>query len=225
MNCENYQILLSDFVDGALTAEDCTRVELHLNSCPDCNDARNDLSVIVDFCREQRGIYDAVPNAQAMWLRISNLIEAEQGSSNRVPSPDTSWLSRLMHRRFSFPQMAGAVGAALVLAMVASFGAYRLASQSPQIPLPLAKSGASIKDRIEEQQQLISYWNQRVELNKARWSPQMRETFDRNLGVIDAAVSNSMSELEQNPHDAVSEDILNEALHDKVALLKEFSDL
>ena len=77
MNCENYQILLSDFVDGALPAADCTRLELHLNSCPDCKDARNDLSVIVDFCREQRGVYDPVPNSQAMWLRISNLIEAE----------------------------------------------------------------------------------------------------------------------------------------------------
>ena len=30
--------------------------------------------------------------------------------------------------------------------------------------------------------------------------------------------------LTQNPHDAVSEDILNDALNDKVALLKEFAD-
>ena len=48
MNCENYQILVSDLVDGALTAEDCVRLELHLNSCPNCNDARNDLNVIVE---------------------------------------------------------------------------------------------------------------------------------------------------------------------------------
>jgi hypothetical protein len=62
-------------------------------------------------------------------------------------------------------------------------------------------------------------------MNKARWSPQMRETFDRNMSVIDAAVNDSMDQLKQNPHDAISEDILNEALNDKVALLKEFSDL
>ncbi len=29
MNCENYQTLLSEFVDGALTAEHCASVELH----------------------------------------------------------------------------------------------------------------------------------------------------------------------------------------------------
>ena len=86
-------------------------------------------------------------------------------------------------------------------------------------------NGASIKDRYSQQQQMISYWNQRVELNKARWNPQMRETFDRNMSVIDAAVTDSMNQLNQNPHDAVSEDILNDALNDKVALLKEFSDL
>ena len=53
----------------------------------------------------------------------------------------------------------------------------------------------------------------------------MRETFDRNMSVIDAAVDDSMSRLKQNPHDEVSEEILNAALNDKLALLKEFSEL
>jgi len=53
----------------------------------------------------------------------------------------------------------------------------------------------------------------------------MRETFDRNMEVIDAAVNDSMRQLDQNPHDGVSEDILNAALNDKVELLKEFADL
>jgi hypothetical protein len=64
-----------------------------------------------------------------------------------------------------------------------------------------------------------------VELNKARWSPEMRDTFDRNLQVIDAAVTQSLNELNRNPHDDISEQMLNESLNDKLALLKEFSDL
>src|SRR5207248_5900219 len=91
--------------------------------------------------------------------------------------------------------------------------------------LALASESSSVQDRYRQQQQTIAYWNQRVELNKERWNPQMRETFDRNMSVIDAAVTDSMNQLNQNPHDAVSEDILNDALSDKVALLKEFSDL
>jgi hypothetical protein len=62
-------------------------------------------------------------------------------------------------------------------------------------------------------------------LNKARWSPQMRDTFDQNMMVIDAAVNESMGRLNQNPHDEISEDILNGAMSDKIALLKEFAEL
>jgi Predicted integral membrane protein len=228
MNCENYQVLLSDFVDGVLPAEDCVRLELHLNSCPDCKDARTDLSVIVDFCHEQRGIYDAVPNSQAMWLRISNLIEAEQGSSNHVQAPQPAgWFFRLMHRNFSFPQLAGIVGAVvIVVAMATAFSVYRLSKgDASRIAFTPVLNTTSLDDRYRQQQQLIAYWNERVELNKTRWSQQMRDTFDRNMSVIDAAVHDSMEQLKADPHDAISEDILNEALHDKVALLKEFSDL
>ena len=53
-----------------------------------------------------------------------------------------------------------------------------------------------MRDRVSQQQQLISYWNQRVEYNKARWSPEMRETFDRNLKVIDQAVNDSFDSFE-----------------------------
>ena len=84
---------------------------------------------------------------------------------------------------------------------------------------------ANVRDRISQQQQLISFWNQRVEYNKARWSPQMRETFDRNLQVIDQAVNDSFNSLSQNPHDEVSEEMLNAALNEKLSLLKEFAEL
>jgi len=66
---------------------------------------------------------------------------------------------------------------------------------------------------------------QRIAQRKARWNPRMRESFERNLQVIDQAVSDSMNELKRNPHDEVSEQMLNESLNDKLALLKEFSDL
>ncbi|HEX3084819.1 MAG TPA: zf-HC2 domain-containing protein [Pyrinomonadaceae bacterium] len=229
MNCENYQILLSDFVDGALMAEDCARLELHLNSCPDCNDARNDLSVIVDFCREQRGVYDPAPNEQAMWLRISNLIEAGQGpTSHEEIHREAGWFFRLMNRswQLSFPQLAGLVSVViLVVALGTAVGVRRFSfTGGPQVG-GLVPNLPWLEDRYRQQQQTITYWNDRVEMNKARWSPQMRETFDRNMSVIDAAVNDSMDQLKKNPHDAISEDILNEALNDKVALLKEFSDL
>src|SRR5260370_929514 len=91
--------------------------------------------------------------------------------------------------------------------------------------IPFVLNVSSVQDGFRQQEQVVAYWNQRVELNKARWNPQMRETFDRNMSLIDAAVNDSMSRLTQNPHDEVSEEILNAALNDKVELLKEFADL
>jgi len=168
MNCENYQILLSEFVDGTLTAEDCARVELHLTSCPDCADARNDLGVIVDFCLEQRGQYDAIPNERAMWLRISNLIEAEKGSPAHSQAPrEAGWWFRLMNRswQLSFPQLAGLVSAiVLVVAVATAFSMYRLSSRTSPLVAGFVpgSNSASIEDRYSQQQQMISYWNQRV---------------------------------------------------------------
>ena len=95
------------------------------------------------------------------------------------------------------------------------------ASVAPVRPVTFASS----RDRMWQQQQAISYWNQRVETNKARWNQEMRDTFDRNLRVIDQAVNDSLNELNQNPHDEVSEEMLNAALNEKLALLREFSDL
>jgi len=102
---------------------------------------------------------------------------------------------------------------------VRRLGDYGEAPTQPQVEV------TNVNDRIWQRRQVIDYWNQRVELNKARWSPEMRETFERNMQVIDQAVANSLDELKRNPHDEISEQMLNESLNDKLALLKEFSDL
>ena len=53
----------------------------------------------------------------------------------------------------------------------------------------------------------------------------MRDTFDRNLKEIDKAIASSLEDLKRNPHDEVSEQMLNESFNDKLNLLKDFSDL
>jgi hypothetical protein len=84
---------------------------------------------------------------------------------------------------------------------------------------------AIVREGVSQQEQMISYWNERVEFNKTRWSPQMRETFDRNLKVIDQAVNDSFDALSQNPNDDFSKEMLNSALNEKLSLLKEFAAL
>ena len=229
MNCETCQELIHDLIDGSISQRDESTLNTHLKECLDCESVRQDLASIVGFSRMQRGVYEAPPNEQALWLRIRNVIEAEHPSTNVVNSePRRSFFGRLLSQSWelSLPQLAGsAVAIVLLVSLATVVGLRRWGGYTPA-PLPAESATASsVNDRIFQRRQVINYWNQRVELNKARWSAEMRETFDRNMKVIDQAVADSLNELNRNPHDEVSEQMLNESLNDKLALLKEFSDL
>jgi hypothetical protein len=232
MNCEKCQDLISDFLDGTLSHEDQTTLNAHLGECLECVDVRNDLQSIVGFCRAHRGEYETPPNEKALWQRISNTLEAGASEATVKPAPVrrnswSNWLTRSWE--LSFSQLAAAVAAiVLVVSLSTVVGLRRFQTGSPgpvSGPESLGVAEAGVRDRVSKQQQLISYWNERVEFNKARWSPEMRETFDRNLAVIDQTVNESLNSLNQNPRDEVSEEMLNAALNEKLSLLKEFAEL
>ena len=228
MNCETCQELIHDLIDGSITQRDESTLNTHLKDCLNCDSVRQDLASIIGFCRTQRGQYEAPPNEQALWLRIRNSIEAELPSRVTTNTqPRGSFLSRWMGRSWelSLPQLASsAVAIVLLVSLATVVGLRRWGGYGGPSPV-LNVEASNITDRFSQRRQVIDYWNQRVELNKVRWSAEMRESFDRNMKVIDEAVFNSMNELQRNPHDEVSEQMLNESLNEKLALLKEFSDL
>jgi anti-sigma factor RsiW len=230
MNCEKYQNLMSDLIDGSLTPTVCEEIEAHLSACAPCAEARTDLQAIVAYCREHRGEYDTVPNERAMWLGISNVIEAELASNRPAAVPaGAGWWFRLTNRSWqvTFPQLATSIAATIVVAVLLTFAGMRIFNNSGVRTggIAIAKDVSDVHDRIRQQEQIIAYWNKRVEVNKARWTEQMRTAFDRDMAVYDGTVNEAMRRLDQNPHDEVSEDVLNAALNDKIALLKEFGDL
>lgn len=228
MNCETCQELIHDLIDGSISRSDESTLNTHLTECLHCYSVRQDLASIVDFCCTQRGHYEAPPNEQALWLRIRNVIEAERPGTVVNTQPLPSFLGRLMGRSWelSLPQLAAStVAIVLLVSLVTVVGLRRFGGYGVNTVQPPQVEVSNVNDRIWQRRQVIDYWNQRVELNKTRWSPEMRETFDRNMKVIDQAVADSLNELNRNPHDEVSEQMLNESLNDKLALLKEFSDL
>ena len=225
MNCETCQELIHDLIDGSITQRDEFTLDTHLRECLDCDSVRQDLASIVDFSRTQRGIYEAPPNEQALWLRIRNTIEAELPSRINTNTERPSFFSRWMGRSWelSLPQLAASAVAIVLLVSLATvvglrrWGGYGTSTTRVE--------AANISQRFSERQQTIDYWNQRVEQIKARWSPDMREAFDRNMKAIDESVVNSMNELQRNPQDEFSEKMVNESLDAKLAMLKDFSDL
>jgi hypothetical protein len=250
MNCDKCQELLSDFLDGTLDGEDRALLGVHLEDCLSCVGVRDEIGLIVNAAQECRGndCY-APPNERALWLRISNTIESEYNfngaqataahaaaaSSRRAPR-EGFW-TRLANRRWelTLPQMTAAVAAIVVtVSLVTTLGVQSFQAGASQAESSAAdtrrNANALVADEyyprgyVNSQQASINYWQQRVEQRKASWNPRMRDSFDRSLVVIDQAVADSIEELQRNPHDEVSEEMLNAALRQKVELLKEFCE-
>lgn len=253
MNCDKCQELLSDFLDGTLDGEARALLGAHLEECLSCVGVRDEIGVIVSAAHECRGndCY-APPNERALWLRISNTIESEYNfnsartnaaHASAVSSARTSregFWTRLANRRWelTLPQMTAAVAAIVVtVSLVTTLGVQSFQAGASQTEASAAsrvgvrrQDNALVGDEhyprgyVSSQQASINYWQQRVEQRKASWNPRMRDSFDRSLVVIDQAVADSLEELQRNPHDEVSEEMLNAALRQKVELLKEFCE-
>src|ERR1043165_2781892 len=157
MNCEKYQNLLSDLLDGSLTPRDCEEVEAHLIACGDCAAARADLQLILSFCREHRGEYEAVPNERAMWLRITNMIEANAPARETAVPAGARWWFRLTNRswQLTFPQFATSIAATVVIAVLLTLGGLKMWNASgPQTAgIPIGNDISTVQDRYRQQQQ------------------------------------------------------------------------
>src|SRR6185503_18076558 len=119
MNCEQCQELIHDLVDGQISQRDEFTLNTHLEECLNCDSVRSDLAAIVTFCQTHRGEYEAPPNEQALWLRIRNVIEAENGRRIAAPSGSTrpSFVSRWLNHtwQLSLPQLAASAAAIVLL--------------------------------------------------------------------------------------------------------------
>lgn len=183
----------------------------------------------------------------------SEQLAANHETTHAVSSDvsNESWWSRVMNRswQLSFPQLATSVAAIVIaVSLATAFGVRRvqdLPQGNPALTAAAAGStdgyqavntasvdsrdrlmrNASLTTNMRPQQMTIEYWNARAEQRMTRWNPQTRDAFVRNMDAIDQAVREASAELQRNPHDEVSEEMLNAALNDKVELLKEFSDL
>lgn len=242
MDCAKCQERISDYIDGALTAKDRSLFNAHLEHCAVCSGVTDELNVIVSFSQELRGQYEAPPNQRALWLRIRNTIEADNGlGRSRVAGSVNAkrlaqWWAMMSNRSWevSFRQMSAAVAALVVIVALSTAVGIRRFSSTSELSdqtansRPTANMGVrpatDIDDRVRQHQIAIDYWNNRVELQKARWNPVVREAFERNMFVIDQTLKDSIRDLRENPHDEVSEEMLNATLKDKMDLLKEFSD-
>lgn len=251
MNCENCQNFLSGFLDGELDEITRSNVKAHLALCADCAVLCEEFAEIIGFCTEVGLEENAPPNGQALWCRISNIIETEiKPEMEKANAPRPNRLSVMWNRTWSL-SLTQAISAVMGVAVISSLltivgvrnflqpanGSAATAATANATAAPslferfLSRVGGgetpreAREKRLKEQQAAIEYWNRRVETRRQQWDAKIRVAFDRNLNEIDQALSDYTQTLEMNPQDEISSEMLDTALSEKMELLRQFSEL
>ena len=237
MNCEQCKELISVYLDNELEAESSTGIQTHLAVCLECAKMCEDFAMILDFCDLDEAEHSLPPNSKALWCRINNLIETEIAAE--LPQKIKDEQQQKRNWQFSFAQVfASILGIALVSSLLTMVGIKNYsagdvsANTAPSIfdralgKIGLVETLQQTRDnRIKEQQAAIEYWNKRVGEKRVNWAANLREAFDRNLDEIDQTVYEYDKILQENPNDDLSSEMLDSALNEKMALLREFSEL
>ncbi|CAN5662577.1 hypothetical protein BH18ACI1_BH18ACI1_11340 [soil metagenome] len=249
MSCEQYQGLISAFLDNDLDEAAFINVQSHLAVCAHCAKVCEDCAMILDFCSEDLLEVSLPPNSKALWCRINNIIESEVKAELAQPetAPDKTkqgWLSQIWNNswRLSLSQVVSSIlGIALVSSLLTIVGFMNYSASADNVTavnasssvfekvlskIGIAETTQEKRERhIKQQQATIDYWKKRVEARRANWDSHLRDAFDRNLNEINQVVVEYDKILQENPQDEISNDMLDSAMTEKVELLREFSEL
>jgi anti-sigma-K factor RskA len=219
MDCTHCQELLSEYIDGTLELGEQVSIERHLADCEPCRAVRDDLLQIVHFSHQLPLQSPAV----SLWPRIqSNVAQLREGFWARP----ARWWARL--RSFSFnlsvPQV---IAGAAALVIVISIG---VIVSRREAPVDLAAGGSGRPAQVtplsnadlQQLERQISRLSESVEQRKASWDPELRIAFERNLLYVDQTLVECRHQLNNNPADDVSQELMLNAYREKVRLLEGF---
>lgn len=251
MNCEKCQELISAFLDNELSETVSSDVQTHLAICRECAKICEDFSMMLDFCVKENPADSLPPNPNALWCRINNIIETEikpeveREAFEKEMEAAGNWFSRMWNSNWqlSLSQVAVSVlGIALISSLLTIIGIKNFSQPSDDLTAKTSVSETIFdkvlgkfgfvetayqkrEKRLQERQQAIDYWRSRVENKRAEWDSHLRNAFDRNMSEINQAVFEYNRNLQNNPEDELSGEMLDSAMDEKMELLREFAEL
>ena len=221
MVCKQCQQLLSEYIDGALELGEQVNVEQHLGDCEPCRAVRDDLLQIVHFSQQ----LPTQSPSTALWPRISSDLAELQPS---LWSRPLRWLLgfRTLNFNFSVPQLiAGAAALAVVVSIgfvVSRPNTGPLQSSLSELPAAPPQVTPLSRADIQQLEKQINELSQTVEQRKDSWGPELRTAFERNLLYVDQSLVECRHQLNDNPADDVSQELMLNAYREKVRLLEGF---
>jgi len=227
MNCSDLNEALVDYVDGRLAPAELRAAERHLEVCDNCSALVTDLRTI----RASAFMLDRHEPAPAAWTRLQAAIAAEPQPQARLLAMPGA-LGRRSLGGGNWPVWLGAA-AALILATV--IGLLPLLSRNAA---PEANAGTDAETEISVESVAAEFEAAEKHYQKAiddlqtiasketgELDPQVAQVLQKNLTVIDHAISESRAALQSQPTSTNAQDGLFEALRTKVALLQQTVEL
>jgi hypothetical protein len=212
MNCQDYEALIGDYVDGDVDEARRAAFESHLTSCASCQAMVTDFRVIR---AAGRSLEPQIPPPH-VWRKLSAAIEAE-------PKPFFGAGGAQWWRAFA-PAAAMAVlvaGLSWTAAQLTLVQGERLA----QVTAATQAEPVSILAEYQLAERSLSSTIEGLELIAATDSTAIdMETADvlkANLTLLDGAIGESRDALKKEPENDVAQESLFEALRNKVALLQD----
>lgn len=224
MNCEDLNEALVDLVDGRLDGAGQRTVERHLEGCANCRSLVEDLRSIraAAFMLDRRE-----PNAET-WLKVKAAIAAEPAPRGR--------LLDMGRGRVNWPVWLGAA-AALILATVIGLLPLMNRAQPPHddtaqgagadagTEVTVESVTAEFEAAEKHYQKAIDDLQTIANKDTGELDPQIAAVLQKNLTVIDQAITESRAALRSQPSSANAQSGLFDALRSKVALLQQTVEL
>jgi anti-sigma factor RsiW len=219
MTCQELTAVLVDLVDGRLAPAEQRAAERHLETCAACGAMVTDLRSI----RAAAFMLDRREPGAEIWSRLQAAIAAEPAPRGRL---------LVMPSRATWGLWLGAA-AALILATI--IGVWPLLNRGPapsNAPAADAGSEISVESVAAEFEAAEKHYQKAIDdlqtianQDTGELDPQVAAVLQKNLTVIDQAISESRAALQSQPSSASAQDGLFDALRTKVALLQQTVEL
>ena len=235
MKCADLQSdVLVDLVDGRLDSAEQRDIERHLEACAECKALVTDLRSI----RAAAFMLDRREPAAAVWTKLQDAVKAE-------PLPNADWRSRGLRIVGLNPQSSRSeirnrlpvwLGAAAALILATVIGLLPLLNRNATIANPEPAAAAISEPTVdsvaaefakaeEHYQKAIDDLQTIANKDTGELDPQVAAVLQKNLTVIDQAISESRAALRTQPSNTNAQDGLFDALRTKVALLQQTVEL
>jgi len=221
MRCPKAHRLIGEYLDKTLRPQDQTRLQEHLDSCPDCRSLLKDFQDIA----EQAQALDTLSPSDDGWPKILSRVQAAN-REKRLHQPRTAG----RRESVGYPNRTKwAWAAALILVVVIGGVVVGLRPWRGNAVPGLGEQDkytlAKLKEAEKHYQLAIQALNEAVASQKGSLDPQLAAFFDKNLKLINDSIQACMNAVRTDPSSLDARAYLLVAYKEKVDFLDNIVDL